>query len=50
MLTKEIKQEIIAVAGEMAGRFISDKMDADKQASIVDDVIKEMGEATWQQE
>ncbi|MCQ2422211.1 MAG: F0F1 ATP synthase subunit B [Lachnospiraceae bacterium] len=46
----EIKQEIIAVAGEMAGRFISDKMDADKQASIVDDVIKEMGEATWQQE
>lgn len=46
----EIKQEIIAVAGEMAGRFISEKMDASKQALIVDDVIREMGEETWRQE
>lgn len=46
----EIKQEIIAVAGEIAGRFISEKMDESKQAAMVDDVIKEMGEATWQQE
>lgn len=46
----EIKQEIIAVAGEMAGRFISEKMDEEKQAKMVDDVIKEMGEETWQQE
>ena len=46
----EIKQEIITVAGEMAGRFISDKMDAAKQAELVDEVIREMGEETWQQE
>lgn len=46
----EIKQEIIAVAGEMAGRFIQEKMDPAKQASIVDDVIREMGEETWAQE
>lgn len=46
----EIKQEIIAVAGEMAGRFIQEKMDPAKQALIVDDVIREMGEETWAQE
>lgn len=46
----EIKQEIIAVAGEMAGRFISEKMDPAKQAELVDDVIREMGEETWRQE
>ena len=46
----EIKQEIITVAGSMAGRFLSEKMDAERQAELVDDVIKEMGEATWQQE
>ncbi len=46
----EIKQEIIAVAGEMAGRFIQEKMDPAKQALIVDDVIREIGEETWAQE
>ncbi|MBO4484640.1 MAG: F0F1 ATP synthase subunit B [Lachnospiraceae bacterium] len=46
----EIKQEIVAVAGEMAGRFIKDKMDEQKQAALVDDVIREMGDATWRQE
>ena len=46
----EIKQEIIAVAGEMAGRFIQEKMDPARQALIVDDVIREMGEETWAQE
>ena len=46
----EIKQEIVTVAGEMAGRFIKDKMDEQKQAALVDDVIREMGEATWRQE
>ena len=44
----EIKQEIVTVAGEMAGRFIKDKMDEQKQAALVDDVIREMGDATWQ--
>lgn len=46
----EIKQEIVAVAGEMAGRFIKDKMDEQKQAALVDDVIREMGDATWRQD
>lgn len=46
----EIKQEIVTVAGEMAGRFIKDKMDEQKQAALVDDVIREMGDATWRQD
>lgn len=45
----EIKTEMIAVAREMAGRFVSEKMDDKKQAAIVDDVLKEMGEHTWQE-
>jgi hypothetical protein len=32
----------------MAGRFISEKMDKDKQAALVDEVIREMGDTTWQ--
>ena len=46
----EIKQEIVTVAGKMAGRFIKDKMDEQKQAALVDDVIREMGDATWRQD
>lgn len=45
----EIKTEMIAVAKEMAGRFVSEEMDDKKQAAIVDDVLKEMGEHTWQE-
>lgn len=45
----EIKAEMVAVAKEMAGRFVSGEMDDTKQAAIVDDVLKEMGEHTWQE-
>lgn len=43
-----VKQEMVDVAEAMAGKFISEKMDAAKQAQLVDEVIREMGESTWQ--
>ncbi len=45
----EMKQEMILVAGEMAGRFITEKMDETKQAQLLDSVISEMGDNTWQE-
>jgi F-type H+-transporting ATPase subunit b len=44
----DVKQEMVDVAEAMAGRFISEKMDKDKQAALVDEVIREMGDTTWQ--
>lgn len=45
----EMKQEMILVAREMAGRFITEKMDETKQAQLLDSVISEMGDNTWQE-
>ncbi len=44
----EVKHEMIDVAEAIAGKFISEKMDKEKQAALVDEVISEMGESTWQ--
>ena len=44
----EIKQEIVQVATQMAGRFVENSMDEKKQAELVDETLKEMGDATWQ--
>ncbi len=44
----EIKTEMIAVAKTMAGRFVSEQMSEAKQAAMIDDVLKEMGDQTWQ--
>lgn len=44
----EVKQEMASVAQAMAGKFIAEKMDAEKQAALVDEVINEMGDTTWQ--
>lgn len=44
----DVKQEMVDVAKAMASRFISENMDADKQAALVDEVINEMGDKTWQ--
>lgn len=44
----EVKQEMVEVAQAMAGRFISENMDKEKQADLVDEVINEIGDTTWQ--
>lgn len=44
----EVKQEMASVAQAMAGKFISEQMDEQKQAALVDEVINEMGGSTWQ--
>ncbi len=44
----EVKQEIISVAKEMAGKLVEVSIDEDKQMSLIDETLKEMGESTWQ--
>lgn len=44
----EVKQEIINVASVMAARFVTESMDAKKQAELIDETLNEMGEETWQ--
>lgn len=44
----EVKQEMVEVAQAIAGRFISEQMDKEKQAGLVDEVINEIGDTTWQ--
>ena len=45
----DVKKEMITVATEMAGRFVSDTMTAEKQEQLLDSVLKEMGDSTWQE-
>ena len=44
----EIKQEIVQVATQMAGKFVESSMDEATQDKLVDETLKEMGDATWQ--
>lgn len=44
----EMKQEMISVAAMMAGKVVAANINAEIQADLVDDTLKEMGEATWQ--
>lgn len=43
----EVKQEIIGVATAMAGKFVEGTLDADKQAALIDETLREMGDDTW---
>lgn len=43
----EVKQEIISVATVMAGKFVAGSMDDSKQAALIDETLKEMGDSTW---
>lgn len=43
----EVRQEIISVATAMAGKFVAGSMDDSKQAMLVDETLKEMGDDTW---
>lgn len=44
----EMKQEMVQVATLMAGRFVVSSMDEETQAKLVDETLKDMGDATWQ--
>ncbi|MCM1288681.1 MAG: F0F1 ATP synthase subunit B [Clostridium sp.] len=43
----EVRQEIISVATVMAGKFVAGSMDDSKQAALIDETLKEMGDDTW---
>ena len=43
----EVRQEIISVATAMAGKLVAGEMDEAKQAALIDDTLKEIGEDTW---
>ncbi len=44
----EVKQEIIGVATVMAGKLVEGNMDEAKQAALIEETLKEMGDDTWQ--
>ena len=44
----DLKQEVISVAGAIAGKFVKSELDANAQAALIDSAINEMGENTWQ--
>lgn len=44
----EMKQEMVQVAALMAGRFVAESIDEEKQAALIDETLKEMGDETWQ--
>lgn len=44
----EMKKEMVQVASLMAGKFVSESMDAKAQARLIDETLKEMGDDTWQ--
>lgn len=44
----EVKQEMIGVARELAGKFVANSLDDDAQAKLIDEALNEMGEDTWQ--
>ena len=44
----EVKQEMVAVATVMAGKFVASSLDDEKQAQLIDEALNEMGDDTWQ--
>lgn len=44
----EVKQEMIAVASAMAGKFVAASLDETKQNQLIEEALKEMGDDTWQ--
>ena len=44
----DMKQEMVQVASAMAGRFVAASIDEKKQAQLIDETLKEMGDETWQ--
>ncbi|MBR5711973.1 MAG: F0F1 ATP synthase subunit B [Lachnospiraceae bacterium] len=46
----DVKKEMVAVATEMAGRFVSESMTQSRQEQLVDEVLREIGDSTWQEQ
>lgn len=46
-MADEVKKEIVAVAGLMAGKVVASHMDASVQESLIDETLKEIGDSTW---
>lgn len=44
----EVKKEMIVIASAMAGKIIASSIDETKQAELIQDTLKEMGDSTWQ--
>lgn len=44
----DMKKEMIAIATAMAGKVVSEKIDANIQEALVDETLNEMGDNTWQ--
>ena len=44
----EMKQEMVQVASARAGGFVAASIDEKKQAQLIDETLKEMGDETWQ--
>lgn len=44
----DMKKEMISIASLMAGKVISKTMDEKAQESLMEETLREMGEATWQ--
>lgn len=43
----EVKQEMIQIAALMAGKVVASSIDTTIQNSLVDETLKEIGDATW---
>ena len=43
----EVKQEMITVAQAMAAKVVAASMDEAKQAELLEDTLREMGDDTW---
>lgn len=46
-LRDEVKQEMITVAQAMAAKVVAASMDEAKQAELLEDTLKEIGDDTW---
>ncbi len=44
----EVKQEMVGVARELAGKFVAESLDDAAQARLIDEALNEMGDDTWQ--
>lgn len=44
----EVKKEMISLASLMAGKVAAASMDETKQAELIENTLKEMGDETWQ--
>lgn len=47
-IADDVKKEMIEVACAVAEKMVSAKMDADTQAKLLEDTLKEIGDTTWQ--